>query len=57
MGVGRNRDIVSSAAPKAIRELQVLYGPEILQELKEILNDLLTGEGLSSSDILSCLLY
>ncbi|PNF16735.1 hypothetical protein B7P43_G00851 [Cryptotermes secundus] len=49
-------DIGSSAAPKAIRELQALYGPEIIQELKKILNDLLTGEGLSSSDILSCLL-
>jgi hypothetical protein len=50
-------DIVSSAAPIAIRELQALYGPEIVSELKKILNDLLAGEGLSSSDILSCLLY
>lgn len=49
-------DIGSSAAPIAIRELQAIYGPEILQELKKILNDLLAGEGLSSSDILSCLL-
>jgi hypothetical protein len=49
-------DIGSAIAPGAIKELQASYGPEIIQELKKLLNDLLTGEGLSSSDVLGCLL-
>jgi hypothetical protein len=49
-------DIGSVALPKAIRELQALYGPEIIQEAKKIINSLLTSQGVSSSDILSCIL-
>jgi hypothetical protein len=49
-------DIGSAALPKAIRELQALYGPEITQEIKEIINSLLTSVGVSSSDILSCII-
>jgi DNA-binding NtrC family response regulator len=52
-------ETVDEIGPKAIKQLQDSHGPEIVQELKNFLNNLLVsddGDGVSSSDMLSCLL-
>jgi hypothetical protein len=52
-------ETVGEIGPAVIQQFQASYGPEIAQELKNFLNSLLVGdgsEGVSSSDLLSCLL-
>jgi hypothetical protein len=52
-------EVVSEIGPKAIRQFQDSYGPEIALELQNFINSLLIGsdgEGISTSDLLGCLL-
>lgn len=48
--------IVSSLAPAAIEDIQASNGPEIVEELKALINGLLVGDGESSTNIISCLI-
>jgi hypothetical protein len=49
-------EVVSAVGPKAIEQLQASYGPQIVQTLQELINNLLASGGESASDIITCFL-
>jgi len=48
--------VVSGITPALIEGVQESNGPEIVEQLRNLLNDLLAGDGSSSSDIIRCLI-
>ena len=48
--------VVSGLAPAVIADIQESSGPEIVEQLRNLLNDLLFGDGSSSMDIIGCLI-
>jgi len=49
--------VVSGLAPVVIEDVQESSGPEIVEQLRNLINGLLVGDGSSSVDIIGCLIF
>jgi len=49
--------LVNGLATAVIDGVQESSGPEIVEQLRNLLNGLLVGDGSSTTDIISCLIF